>query len=184
MSAEAPPPAPPDAHAGDSRAGACGCAAPRWRRACREAARQDRRAFADAQRQKMADLRSGEAPLFPVAHAHPSSQPFVQLRNRPVILGDAEVAKPATQILPELVEPVLHRDSPAPPGQFPDAMLEIREGGIRPAQFDARDATVSLRHNGPMPIDLICRTAGYVTRMSGGVGGRSREASSYPDSAP
>ena len=25
-------------------------------------------------------------------------------------------------------------------------------------------------------------TAGYVTRMSGGVGGRGREASSYPDS--
>ncbi len=32
--------------------------------------------------------------------------------------------------------------------------------------------------------DSICRTAGYVTRMSGGVGGRGREASSYPDSAP
>jgi hypothetical protein len=26
-------------------------------------------------------------------------------------------------------------------------------------------------------------TAGYVTRMSGGVGGRGREASSYPDLA-
>ena len=32
-----------------------------------------------------------------------------------------------------------------------------------------------------MPNDLICRTAGYVTRTSGGVGGRGREASSYPD---
>ena len=29
--------------------------------------------------------------------------------------------------------------------------------------------------------DLICRTAGYVTRTSGGVGGGSREASPYPD---
>ena len=27
-------------------------------------------------------------------------------------------------------------------------------------------------------------TAGYVTRMSGGVGGRGREASSYPDLCP
>jgi len=27
-------------------------------------------------------------------------------------------------------------------------------------------------------------TAGYVTRMSGGVGGRGREASSYPDVRP
>ncbi|MCX7175328.1 MAG: hypothetical protein NT159_15680, partial [Proteobacteria bacterium] len=32
-----------------------------------------------------------------------------------------------------------------------------------------------------MPNDLICRTAGYVTRTSGGVGGGSREAFSYPD---
>ena len=32
-----------------------------------------------------------------------------------------------------------------------------------------------------MLTDLICRTAGYVTRTSGGVGGRGREASSYPD---
>jgi len=29
--------------------------------------------------------------------------------------------------------------------------------------------------------DLICRTAGYETRMSGGVGGGGREAFSYPD---
>ena len=32
-----------------------------------------------------------------------------------------------------------------------------------------------------MPNDLICRTAGYVTRTSGGLGGGSREASPYPD---
>lgn len=29
-------------------------------------------------------------------------------------------------------------------------------------------------------VDLICRTAGYVIRTSGGVGGGSREASPYP----
>ena len=32
-----------------------------------------------------------------------------------------------------------------------------------------------------MPNDLICRTAGYVTRTSGGVGGGGREAFPYPD---
>jgi hypothetical protein len=32
----------------------------------------------------------------------------------------------------------------------------------------------------PMSLDLICRTAVYVTRTHGGVGG-SREASPYPD---
>ncbi len=31
--------------------------------------------------------------------------------------------------------------------------------------------------------NLLHRTAGYVTRMSGGVGGGSREASPYPDYA-
>lgn len=33
----------------------------------------------------------------------------------------------------------------------------------------------------PMSLDLICRTAVYVTRTQGGVGGGSREASPYPD---
>ena len=46
---------------------------------------------------------------------------------------------------------------------------------------DVRDAKMSFRHNGPMLIDSICRTAGYVTRTSGGVGGGSREAFPYPD---
>ena len=32
--------------------------------------------------------------------------------------------------------------------------------------------------------DLICRTAGYVTRMSGGVGGGGREVFPYPDCVP
>ena len=34
---------------------------------------------------------------------------------------------------------------------------------------------------GSMRSTVIQGTAGYVTRMSGGVGGRGREASSYPD---
>ena len=43
---------------------------------------------------------------------------------------------------------------------------------------------VPLSRSGTMDsrrLDSICRTAGYVTRMSGGVGGWGREASSYPD---
>ena len=34
---------------------------------------------------------------------------------------------------------------------------------------------------GSMRSTVMQGTAGYVTRMSGGVGGRGREASSYPD---
>jgi len=122
-------------------------------------ARQNCRAFADPQCQKMADLRARQAPLLPVAHAHPAAQPFVQFRNRPVILRDAEVAEPTTQILPELLEPVVHRDSPTPPRQFPEAMLEVREGGIRPPQLAPLEgeteehAVVDLRHLALLLVD-------------------------------
>jgi hypothetical protein len=40
---------------------------------------------------------------------------------------------------------------------------------------------VSIRHYGLKHDNLICRTAVYVIRTHGGVGGRGREASSYPD---
>jgi len=40
---------------------------------------------------------------------------------------------------------------------------------------------VSIRHYGLKHDDLICRTAVYEVRTHGGVGGRGREASSYPD---
>ena len=67
-------------------------------------------------------------------------------------------------------------------GRQPAGWDESGIGAARSdAPVDARDATVSFRHNGPMPIDLICRTAGYVTRTSGGVGGGGREAFPYPD---
>ena len=44
-----------------------------------------------------------------------------------------------------------------------------------------RSFNVFIRHNVLMRADSICRTAVYVTRTHGGVGGRGREASSYPD---
>ena len=40
---------------------------------------------------------------------------------------------------------------------------------------------VSIRRYELKRADLICRTAGYEIRMSGGVGGGGREAFSYPD---
>ncbi len=44
-----------------------------------------------------------------------------------------------------------------------------------------RSFNVSIRHNALMHVDSICRTAMYVTRTHGGVGGWGCEASSYPD---
>ena len=59
------------------------------------------------------------------------------------------------------------------------------ESGIgaarKDAPVDACAATESIRHNGRMRADSICRTAVYVTRSYGGVGGESREAFPYPD---
>ena len=51
------------------------------------------------------------------------------------------------------------------------------------APVDTHGAASSIRRSGSKRADSICRTAGYVTRMSGGVGGRGREVPSYPDSA-
>jgi len=42
------------------------------------------------------------------------------------------------------------------------------------------DAPVGVHRPYAMPADSICRTAVYVTRSYGGVGGGSREASPYP----
>ena len=47
-----------------------------------------------------------------------------------------------------------------------------------PLRFFINFGLSTLRHHGR---NSIHRTAGYVTRTSGGVGGRGREASSYPD---
>ena len=66
------------------------------------------------------------APLFPVAHPHPSSQPAVQFGDRAVVVGDAEIAHPATDILGEFLEPVFHRHAPVPAGQASEMMAEKR----------------------------------------------------------
>ena len=46
------------------------------------------------------------------------------------------------------------------------------------------DAPVGVQGQSALHIDSICRTAVYVTRSYGGVGGGSREASPYPEWAP
>ena len=60
-------------------------------------------------------------------------------------------------------------------GLKPYGWNEVRVGAV------ADEASVGVHGHLDMHIDLICRTAGCVIRTSGGVGGRGREASSYPD---
>lgn len=61
-----------------------------------------------------------------------------------------------------------------PMGRKPGGWNEPDVGAV------GEDAPVGMRRRYALHIDLICRTAGYVTRTSGGVGGGSREASPYP----
>jgi hypothetical protein len=60
-------------------------------------------------------------------------------------------------------------------GRKPGGWDEIEVGAGR------KDAPVGVHRRVALHIDLICRTAVYVTRSYGGVGGGSREASPYPD---
>lgn len=59
------------------------------------------------------------------------------------------------------------------------------ENGVGAARNDApviaQWPIVSIRYYGLWCVDLICRTAVYVIRTHGGVGGGGREAFSYPD---
>jgi hypothetical protein len=60
-------------------------------------------------------------------------------------------------------------------GCKPGGWDEIEVGEVR------KDAPVGVHRRFARHVDLICRTAVYVTRAYGGVGGGSREASPYPD---
>ena len=97
--------------------------------------RQDCLAFTRPQSQQVAHLGAHLAPLFPVAHANAPAQPAVQLANRAIEVGNAEVTHPPTDILGELVESVVHRDAPTASGQFPDVVAEVLEGALGPTQL-------------------------------------------------
>ena len=58
-----------------------------------------------------------------------------------------------------------------------------KSGGWDEADVGAagKDAPVDVHRRYTVHLDLICRTAVYVTRSYGGVGGGSREASPYPE---
>ena len=83
----------------------------------------------------MADLGAHPAPLLPVAHADTSPQPRIDFRYGPVVIRDAEVVHPASNVTREPLKPIAHRDAPAPSGESPNVMLEVGEGLVGPSQF-------------------------------------------------
>ena len=102
----------------------------------------NRRLQAHAQVQQILDLRAHPAPLFPVAHADAPPDPLVQFRDRPVVLADAKVRRPAPQVLPQFVQPVLHGNTPASSREFLDPVIEVRFRFIVPAYLLALDREV------------------------------------------
>ena len=99
----------------------------------------DSRDEIDPEGYQVLDLRARPAPLFPVTHADAPSNPVLQVGNGPVVLADAVVRGPPSKILPKLVQPVPHGDSPTASCEFLDPVLEVGEGLLSPAYFAAYD---------------------------------------------
>lgn len=104
--------------------------------ALRAHTRPDRGTLRRSQGQQMVDAVTHPAPLFPVAHADASPQPVVQLGNRPVVVRDAEVAHPTTDIFGERLEPVVHGHVPTPTGELAQPVTEVLVGALRPAELE------------------------------------------------
>jgi hypothetical protein len=81
--------------------------------------------------QQVANARTRLAPLLTVTHPNPSPQPFIKLFNRGVILGNAEVIHPTTQVAVNPLHPFGHRDPPPTRSQSPQSVFEISQHLIR-----------------------------------------------------
>ena len=107
---------------------------------------QDCLTFARSQCQEMADLGTHMAPLFPVTHANTPSYPPIDAGNGPVVVRDAKVAHPTSEVLGEPIESVVHRDPRAASGEFPNAVLKVVEGLIGPTQIAPSESKSEENH--------------------------------------
>ncbi len=107
---------------------------------------EDRLAATGPQSEKMADLRACPAPLFPVTHTDTPPDPLIDLGDGSVIVRNAIVVHPTSNVLRELVKPVAHRDAPAATRQSADAMLERREGCVGPTQLRSPESKAEEHH--------------------------------------
>ena len=58
------------------------------------------------------------APLSPVSHSDTASDPVIQITTSLVAGGDTKVVDPATKVLADLEELVVHRHAPVPVRQY------------------------------------------------------------------
>jgi len=54
--------------------------------------------FGGSQFKQVADFGTGISPLFPVTHPYPATEPFIYLRDRPVVLRYSAIVHPAPHI--------------------------------------------------------------------------------------
>ena len=88
----------------------------------------------------MADLRPRPAPLFPIAGAQSSSQPFIEFGNRSVIFRQRIVVQPTCYIAAQFLVAILHADAPTAAGEFSHAVLEAVQRFIAPDNLGASKA--------------------------------------------
>ena len=69
------------------------------------------------------ELRQGPLLVMP----HSTADPVFQLAATLVAGGDAKVVDPATKVLADPEELVVHRHAPVPVRQYPDALLELMQ---------------------------------------------------------
>ena len=67
------------------------------------------------------------APLSPVSHPDATADPVIQIAAALVASGNAKVVDPATKVLADPEELVVHRHAPVPVRQYPNALLELAQ---------------------------------------------------------
>ena len=90
--------------------------------------REDRLTLTRTQCEKIADFGVHPTPLLEVTHTDAPTQPRINLRYGSVVVREAEIVHPTSDVMCEPVERVVHRDAPAASGQSPDVMFEVGEG--------------------------------------------------------
>ena len=87
---------------------------------------------------QLANLGTTISPLLPVAHTHPAPQPVAEFGHGTIQLRYPEIAHPAAQILGQLEHSIRHGNTPAPAGQFLEALFEAHKSLVRPTDFGTR----------------------------------------------
>ena len=102
--------------------------------------RQNRLFLTRSKRKQVFHLGTYLAPLFPVAHSDTSANPLVNTRYGSVVVRDAKIIHPSSNIVFEFSKSVGHRDSPASTRKLSDSMPEVPVGLLGPTKFGSPES--------------------------------------------